>query len=191
MPTSFAFIGFKLVVSVSKQTRSALLSLSNQVFKSACVRIVLYSRLVLTEDAEISAVACICACCFEASDMGAFEMPAGVTPFSGMLSNSRFQLLNSKRSNSSASFALSIGCGARSLKLSCIPTSQRMVISSLAVGSHISASRKYSPTLPLILSALAITPSSVPYSFSHFTAVLGPTLSTPGTLSTLSPMSVK
>ena len=41
------------------------------------------------------------------------------------------------------------------------------------------------------LPAAAITPSRESCSASHFTAVLGPTFSTPGTLSTVSPTSVR
>ena len=44
---------------------------------------------------------------------------------------------------------------------------------------------------PLMSGAAAITPSSEPYSASHLTAVFGPTFSTPGTLSTVSPTSVR
>ena len=43
--------------------------------------------------------------------------------------------------------------------------------------------------MPPIFSAFAITESIVPYSASHFAAVFGPHLSTPGMLSTLSPIS--
>ncbi len=43
--------------------------------------------------------------------------------------------------------------------------------------------------MPLTASAFAITPSSVPYSASHFAAVFGPHLGTPGMLSMLSPIS--
>ena len=51
--------------------------------------------------------------------------------------------------------------------------------------------RRFSPTFPPIDSAFFITPSMSVYSSSHFTAVLGPTLSTPGTLSDLSPIRAK
>ena len=44
--------------------------------------------------------------------------------------------------------------------------------------------------MPPISSACAITFSSVPYCASHFAAVFGPTLATPGTLSIESPVSV-
>ncbi len=50
------------------------------------------------------------------------------------------------------------------------------------------AARRFSPILPPIAAALAITFSSVPYSASHLAAVFGPHLSTPGMLSTLSPV---
>jgi hypothetical protein len=49
------------------------------------------------------------------------------------------------------------------------------------------ASRRFWPATPLIAAALAIRLSSEPYSSSHLAAVLGPTLVTPGTLSTVSP----
>ena len=108
-----------------------------------------------------------------------------------ILSSSRRQDLKSKCSNNSASFALSIGRGARSLSLSCMPTSQRIVMSSRAVGNQGKALRKFSPTTPVMLSALATMFSSVPYCVSHLTAVFGPTFSTPGTLSEVSPIKIK
>jgi hypothetical protein len=61
------------------------------------------------------------------------------------------------------------------------------VTSLRAVGSQSSARRRLLPTTPEIWSAWAMTPSSEPYCSSHLTAVLGPTFSTPGTLSTASP----
>ena len=72
-----------------------------------------------------------------------------------------------------------------------MPTSQRMVMSSRAVGNHGKALRKFSPTTPPILSALATMLSRLPYSCNHFTAVLGPTFSTPGTLSEVSPINTR
>ena len=57
------------------------------------------------------------------------------------------------------------------------------------IGSQSSALRRFSPTAPFIVGAAAITPSSEPCSCSHLTAVFGPTLLTPGTLSTVSPIS--
>jgi hypothetical protein len=54
-------------------------------------------------------------------------------------------------------------------------------------GRRSSTRRKFSPILPPTLSALAMTPSSVPYWCSHFAAVFGPHFSTPGMLSTLRP----
>ena len=59
-----------------------------------------------------------------------------------------------------------------------------------AVGSQSRAWRRFSPTTPLISPACATTASSEPYCSSHLTAVLGPHLGTPGTLSTVSPTSV-
>ena len=58
------------------------------------------------------------------------------------------------------------------------------------MGSQSSAARKFSPAAPLISPARATSASSEPYSSSHLAAVLGPTLVTPGTLSTASPTSV-
>ena len=106
-------------------------------------------------------------------------------------SNSRRQDLKSKCSNNSASLFLSIARGARSLKDSCMPTSQRIVISSRAVGIQGKALRKFSPTTPVISSACATILSKVPYWLSHLTAVFGPTFSTPGTLSEVSPIKVR
>ena len=70
-------------------------------------------------------------------------------------------------------------------------TSHLMLNSFFAVGNHGSALRRFSPTTPAISPACATTSSSVPYCDSHFTAVFGPTFSTPGTLSTESPISVR
>jgi len=67
----------------------------------------------------------------------------------------------------------------------------RTVTSRRPVGSQSSTRRRLSPTAPLIRAAAAITPSRLPYSAIHFAAVFGPTLSTPGTLSTASPISVR
>lgn len=65
-----------------------------------------------------------------------------------------------------------------------------MVSSWRPVGNQSSALRRFSPATPLISPARATSASSEPYSISHFAAVLGPTFSTPGTLSTASPTSV-
>ena len=65
-----------------------------------------------------------------------------------------------------------------------------MVRSARPVGNQSTALRKFSPTTPLMLAALASTASSEPYSCSHLAAVFGPTFSTPGTLSTVSPTSI-
>ncbi len=70
-------------------------------------------------------------------------------------------------------------------------TSVFTVTSSRPVGSQSSAFLRFSPTTPFTSSAWAITPSSEPYCWTSFAAVLGPTLSTPGTLSTASPMSAR
>ena len=69
--------------------------------------------------------------------------------------------------------------------------SVRTVTSLRPVGSQSRAWRRFSPTAPLIFGAAAITPSSEPYSAIHFAAVFGPTLATPGTLSTVSPISAR
>ena len=52
-------------------------------------------------------------------------------------------------------------------------------------------SRRYSPTFPVISSALVIIFSTVSYLVSQFTAVLGPTFWTPGMLSEVSPTNAK
>ena len=65
-----------------------------------------------------------------------------------------------------------------------------MVTRLRAVGSQSSAPRRFSPATPLMAPALATSASSEPYSMSHLAAVLGPTLGTPGTLSTASPTRV-
>ncbi|MNL35838.1 hypothetical protein D3C87_1578900 [compost metagenome] len=53
------------------------------------------------------------------------------------------------------------------------------------------ASRRLLPATPLIPSASSTSLSIEPNSVSHLTAVLGPTLVTPGTLSTVSPTSIR
>ena len=68
-------------------------------------------------------------------------------------------------------------------------TSVLIVTSVRFSGRRSSAARRFSPILPPMRSAAAITASSVPCSPSHFAAVFGPHLSTPGTLSTVSPIS--
>ena len=65
-----------------------------------------------------------------------------------------------------------------------------IVSSARPLGSQSSALRRFSPTAPFTSCARATSASSEPYSCSSFTAVLGPTFSTPGTLSTESPTSV-
>ena len=52
-------------------------------------------------------------------------------------------------------------------------------------------SRSASPTFPEISSACSITPAKLEYCCSHFTAVFGPTVGTPGILSEASPDKVK
>ncbi len=66
-------------------------------------------------------------------------------------------------------------------------TSAFTVTSSRESGRCTSAARRFSPALPFMAGAAAITPSSEPYSASHFTAVFGPQPFTPGTLSLVSP----
>ena len=66
-----------------------------------------------------------------------------------------------------------------------------MVRSSRPFGSQSTTRLRFSPTTPPMAAALAITPSSVPYCVIHFAAVFGPTFSTPGTLSMLSPTSAR
>ena len=58
------------------------------------------------------------------------------------------------------------------------------------VGNQPSAWRRFSPATPLISLACWSKLSKLPYSMSHLAAVLGPTLATPGTLSTVSPTKV-
>ena len=70
-------------------------------------------------------------------------------------------------------------------------TSHLMLVSSRDSGNRSSAARRFSPTLPLISAAAAMMPSRLPYSFNHLAAVFGPTLSTPGMLSTVSPMTAR
>ena len=106
----------------------------------------------------------------------------------------RAKVRSSQRSNSPSNASSSSG---RSLSVSTPPTqalrsaSRSTVTSSRPRGSQSRAARRFSPTLPLISSACCRMASSEPYSFSHLAAVLGPTLSTPGTLSTASPVSVR
>ena len=59
------------------------------------------------------------------------------------------------------------------------------------IGSQSSALRRFSPATPLMAPAAAITPSSEPYSAIHLAAVLGRPSPRPGTLSTVSPISVR
>ena len=70
-------------------------------------------------------------------------------------------------------------------------TSHFTVSSARPFGSQSSALRKLSPTTPLISPACAMTLARLSYCASHFTAVFGPTFSTPGTLSTASPVSAR
>ena len=51
--------------------------------------------------------------------------------------------------------------------------------------------RRFSPTLPRTSPARSMTSSRLPKLASHLAAVFGPTLGTPGMLSTLSPMSAR
>ena len=66
-----------------------------------------------------------------------------------------------------------------------------MVTSSFERESCFKPSLKFSPTFPVIFSELSTIPSIFLYSVSHLTAVFGPTLSTPGTLSEVSPINAK
>ena len=65
-----------------------------------------------------------------------------------------------------------------------------MVTSARPLGNQSTAWRRFSPATPLMSWAFSISLSSEPYSISHLAAVLGPTLATPGTLSTVSPTRV-
>ena len=66
-----------------------------------------------------------------------------------------------------------------------------MVTSSCARSSISKEDLKFSPTFPPIDSAFFFIPSIFLYSLSHLTAVFGPTFSTPGTLSDLSPIKAR
>ncbi len=104
------------------------------------------------------------------------------------------QLLNSYRVKSSRSRSLSSPRSASaSTDSTCPPRSQSdfTVTSARAVGSHGSALRRFSPTAPPISPARSTIASSEPYWPIHLQAVFGPTFSTPGTLSTASPTSVR
>ena len=87
-------------------------------------------------------------------------------------------------------FGIAIGRGQRTGRGQ-FARSQATVTSFLPSGRKSRWSRRFSPTTPPISAAWATTPSSEPYCSSHLTAVLGPTLGTPGTLSTVSPTSVR
>ncbi|KGD47837.1 hypothetical protein DP43_5607 [Burkholderia pseudomallei] len=126
---------------------------------------------------------------------GSGAAPAAAAPAAaaGSLSSSRSHVLKpyfakisrsaSRPSPSVASDASNDStCGASSQPVSTV-TSLR------ASGRKSSARRRLSPTTPLISPACSTTPSSEPYCVSHLTAVFGPHFSTPGTLSTVSPMS--
>ena len=103
---------------------------------------------------------------------------------------SRSQLLNSKRSYSGFNAAMS-GCAkARSVGRSDSSQSVLTVSSLRPCGSQSTVARRLSPTTPGISPACAMMLSSDPYCASHFAAVFGPTFGTPGTLSTVSPVSV-
>jgi hypothetical protein len=99
--------------------------------------------------------------------------------------------LNSKRANSSPSASRSAAVIARSAGATGSSQSVFTVRSLRPCGSQSSDARRLSPTTPPISPACAMTLSSVPYSASHFAAVFGPTLGTPGTLSTASPVSAR
>ena len=73
----------------------------------------------------------------------------------------------------------------------CRLTSVLMVTNLYDKGKKDKAACRFSPTLPLISWAWFITFCKVSYCANHFTAVLGPHLSTPGTLSTLSPIKAR
>jgi len=99
--------------------------------------------------------------------------------------------LNSKRSYSARSAALSSSRAGSSSSVTGNSTSVATVTSLRPSGRKSRCRRRFSPTFPPTLSSLATRLSSVPYSVSHFTAVLGPHFSTPGTLSTVSPTSAR
>ncbi|CFP57702.1 Uncharacterised protein [Bordetella pertussis] len=73
-----------------------------------------------------------------------------------------------------------------------VRSQSHLTVSSVRVsGKFGMASRRLLPATPLTLSAAATSASMEPCSASHLTAVLGPTLFTPGTLSTVSPTSIR
>jgi hypothetical protein len=87
--------------------------------------------------------------------------------------------------------AVSGVCGASSVTVTGSGSSQATVTSLTPSGRKSRCLRRFSPTAPPISLAWATMASSEPQASSHFTAVLGPTLGTPGTLSTLSPISAR
>ena len=66
-----------------------------------------------------------------------------------------------------------------------------MVTSSLERESWSIPNLRFSPTLPDMFSAFFTIPSRFLNSVSHLTAVFGPTFSTPGTLSEVSPINAR
>jgi hypothetical protein len=70
-------------------------------------------------------------------------------------------------------------------------TSHLIVRSSRACGSQSTTFRRFSPTRPPISPERRRISSRLPYCSSHLHAVFGPTFSTPGMLSMLSPISVR
>ena len=106
-------------------------------------------------------------------------------------STSRNQVLKAYRSNNSRNKAASSDFACKSSKPGKWGDKSQSVftvISSRALGNQVKDARKFSPTTPLIWSALAIKLSRSPNSANHLFAVLGPALGTPGTLSTVSPI---
>ena len=181
------------VVSVSSAVSSAAMIVSSQLSNCAQVRMVSYTKL-LTRGA--------------ATGMGASKRPgdalvlpprgAAAPPFAAACCASNDLARPLKPYFSQNTLRAPVSCApiaiesiaGRSGTQSAKSQSVLIVSSDRPVGSQSKAWRKFSPTTPLMLAALSTTACSEPYSCSHFTAVLGPTLATPGTLSTVSPTSV-
>ena len=112
----------------------------------------------------------------------------GIVFFSGA---SCSQALNSNSLYISVSFSVSGSDLAKSSIPNSSSTSVFIFTNSWARSSISMEDLKFSPTFPPIDSEFSFTPCMSLYSLSHFTAVLGPTLSTPGTLSDLSPINAR
>ena len=154
------------MVSVSNAKYGAAFNLSTQLWKSFSVDKMVYKLL-------------------------STSVSGASTSSTSSVDNSFPQVLNSYSVKYLSKAALSAGFTLIASKSSSNSTSHLMVASSYDNGRRSRASRRFSPTLPFTNSAFSITPFNVPYASSHLTAVFGPHLSTPGMLSTLSPIRAK